>query len=157
MKTFTICATLGGAALLAACGGSGAPDAASASGANASAAAPAASVPPADPARPWAGVWETNEGLVTLAQTGAEVTGTYPQDDGRMEGRAEGRVFEGYWVETASNERCETARQGSHHWGRARFELNAAGDAFEGRFGRCEAEPDSTWSGRRTTADAPAS
>lgn len=156
MKAFTTCGLLAGTALLAACGGSNAPDAGSSSAASAAAApAPAVvSVPPADPARPWAGVWETNEGRITLAQTGAEIRGTYPQDDGRLEGRAEGRVFEGYWVETDSNERCETARQGSHHWGRARFEMTEAGDAFEGRFSRCDAEPDSTWSGRRIAPDA---
>lgn len=153
MKALTTCALLAGAALLAACGGSNTPGS-SASATAASPAPTAISVPPADPARPWAGVWETNEGRITLAQAGAEVTGTYPQDSGRLEGQAEGRVFTGFWVETDSNERCDTPRQGSHHWGRAQFELNAAGDAFEGRFGRCEAEPDSTWSGRRIAPDA---
>jgi hypothetical protein len=38
---------------------------------------------------PKAGTCKTNFGLVTLTQSGANVSGTYPHDSGKIEGRLE--------------------------------------------------------------------
>lgn len=94
------------------------------------------------------GVWETSEGEMTISQkdTG-EVQATYTQDNGRIEGSLAGNVLTGFWIEDDSLQQCETAKDGSFHWGRIRYVFE--GDAFVGTWGYCEEAPTREWTGAR--------
>jgi hypothetical protein len=94
-----------------------------------------------------AGTWDTGEGLLTLTQDGAAVSGTYTHDEGRIEGTLSGNVLDGYWGEKDSDRDCGSERLGTRHWGRIHWTF--AGDGFAGQWGYCEDEPTQSWNGTR--------
>ncbi len=94
-----------------------------------------------------AGMWDSTEGTITFQQVGANVTGSYTQDNGAFEGMISENVLTGYWIEDNSARRCDTPRNGRHHWGRIRFVFD--GSSFQGLWGYCNDEPSSTWTGTR--------
>jgi outer membrane protein OmpA-like peptidoglycan-associated protein len=59
----------------------------------------AAMVAPALAAGPWEGSWTTEFGVMTLTQSGAQVSGAYTFDDGRIAGTATGNTLSGTWTE----------------------------------------------------------
>lgn len=65
-----------------------------------------------------------------------------------------GNVLEGYWIENGSSERCATAKNGRHHWGRIRWTFE--GNRFTGSWSYCEkpVAGGGGWNGERI-ADAP--
>jgi len=69
-------------------------------------------------AGPWEGEWVTDQGLMSLAQKGDEITGRYG-DGGEIKGKAEGRKLSGTW----------SRGKGS---GDFAFELGADGFSFKG-------------------------
>lgn len=96
------------------------------------------------------GRWKTSEGELTLEQTGQQVGGHYSKDGGEIVGVIDGNVLEGWWIENASGQRCATARNGRHHWGRVRWTFE--GDRFTGAWSYCDKPvPDSghRWTGER--------
>ena len=84
----------------------------------------------------WTGTWDTrwreSGAKMELTQRGAEVFGNYPVYGGRIEGKVEGRVLRGQWI--------EGARQGS-----ITFVLAPDGQTFMGRFDTGE-----WWTGGRS-------
>ena len=63
----------------------------------------------------------------------------------------ENGVIDGFWVESASDYTCDTAKMGSRHWGRIRFELNSARTAWTGIWSYCDYEylVGNVWNGKR--------
>jgi hypothetical protein len=102
------------------------------------------------------GRWRTSEGEATLTQSGRAVKGSYTSDNGDIVGEMNGNVLEGYWIEKSSGERCATAKNGRHHWGRIRWTFD--GGKFTGVWSYCD-QPlpasGSNWSGERI-GDVPA-
>ena len=106
----------------------------------------------AAPQGPVTGAWTTEFGTVQLVQDRMGViSGSYETDDGRITGSIDNGVIEGFWVESASDYTCDTAKLGSRHWGRIRFELNSAGTAWTGVWSHCDYEyvPGAVWNGTR--------
>ena len=48
------------------------------------------------------GTWDTNFGIMTLIQSGSQVTGTYESDDGQFIGTVAGNTVRGTWSEAPS-------------------------------------------------------
>lgn len=83
-----------------------------------------------------AGKWRTSEGELTLVQSGRSVQGSYTNDGGEIVGEMNGNVLEGYWIENGSSERCATAKNDRHHWGRIRWTIE--GGRFTGNWSYCD-------------------
>lgn len=96
------------------------------------------------------GRWKTSEGEMTLVQQGASVTGRYSSDNGEIAGQMSGNVLEGWWIEDSANERCATAKNGRHHWGRIRYVFD--GGKFTGQWSYCDKPLGGGWSGERIGA-----
>ncbi|MDM7957845.1 hypothetical protein [Blastomonas sp.] len=106
----------------------------------------------AEPARPVTGTWTTDFGTVRLIEDRqGGVRGSYDTDDGRITGKIENDVMDGFWVETASDYTCETLKMGSPYWGRIRFELNSARTGWTGIWSYCDYEyvEGNVWNGSR--------
>lgn len=101
------------------------------------------------------GKWRSSEGEVTLVQSGRAVSGSYTSDGGEIVGEMNGNVLEGYWIENGSSERCATAKNGRHHWGRIRWVFESG--KFTGNWSYCDkpVTGGGNWSGERT-GDVPA-
>ncbi|MDP2432075.1 MAG: hypothetical protein Q8O33_08590 [Pseudomonadota bacterium] len=97
-----------------------------------------------------AGKWKTSEGELTLNQSDNRVSGHYSSDGGEIVGTMNGNVLEGYWIENGSSERCATAKNGRHHWGRIRWTFDDS--KFVGVWSYCDKPPPAggaNWSGER--------
>lgn len=94
-----------------------------------------------------AGVWESSEGDIIFQQSDSDVSATYTQDSGVLEGKMSNNVLTGYWIEETSNRRCDTPRNGSYYWGRIVFVFE--GSSFTGLWGYCEDQPKDSWTGNR--------
>jgi hypothetical protein len=98
-----------------------------------------------------AGLWDSSEGPLTLAQQGNTVSGSHNKaENGEVAGTLTGNVFDGFWIEDKSDQRCATARNGRYFWGRIR--LTFTGDVFEGKWGYCDGDFRGPWTGTRKTA-----
>ena len=95
----------------------------------------------------YAGVWDSSEGRMTLTASGNRVSGTYTQDNGAIVGTVTGMRFDGVWIENGSNRRCDTAKDGRHHWGRLVFDRT--GDTLTGQWSYCDEELGSSWTATR--------
>ncbi|WP_017669820.1 hypothetical protein [Blastomonas sp. AAP53] len=98
------------------------------------------------------GSWDTDFGIVRLAEDKqGSISGSYVTDDGRITGKIENGVIEGFWVESASDYACDTQKMGSRYWGRIRFELNSAGTGWTGIWSYCDYEyvEGAVWNGKR--------
>jgi hypothetical protein len=99
-----------------------------------------------------AGRWDSDwsDDPIVLRQTGTQVTGTYDNQRGAIEGTLRGNVLEGYYIGPSSRQ-CDTARNGSRTWGRIRFTF-VSNDRWEGRYGYCDdavTESSGPWEGTR--------
>ncbi len=83
----------------------------------------------------WQTFWRGGTAVVTLEQDGADVTGSYQPDDGKMSGRVEGHVLRGEWEEPGAS-------------GTFIFALSDDGQTLTGRYGNGE-----YWNGFRDEAD----
>lgn len=97
-----------------------------------------------------AGVWESTEGTITFKQSGSNISATYTQDNGAIEGSISNNILTGYWIEDGSARRCSASRNGSYHWGKIRFVFE--GSAFRGSWGYCDDEPGNSWTGNRRSS-----
>jgi hypothetical protein len=93
------------------------------------------------------GIWNSTEGTITFKQAGSNVSATYTQDNGVIEGNISKDVLTGYWIEDGSLVRCNTSRNGRYHWGKIRFVF--ASSSFKGVWGYCDSEPRTRWIGKR--------
>ncbi len=98
----------------------------------------------------FSGAWSSSEGALVLSQSGAEVSGTYSQDNGRISGEVIDGHLIGYWGEDSSGQQCATERLETYFWGRIDWTLSADGQHFEGAWSYCDATPAGSWSGERS-------
>lgn len=80
------------------------------------------------------GAFLSTFGTLTLVQSGSSVTGTYPHEDGRIEGVLDGRTLRGTWVQSPPGKR-----------GPMELSFDDFGNAFQGRW-KLDAAAD--WQGR---------
>lgn len=87
---------------------------------------------------------------LVISEANGEVTGEYPDYSGRVIGRYddEANVIEATWIQAQSEVRCDRDRNGSHHWGRVSWELDAEHD-LSGRWAYCEQPLDHAWNARK--------
>jgi hypothetical protein len=90
------------------------------------------------------GTWKTSFGLMTLTQTGSQVTGSYPHDSGKIEGTLEGNVLRGSWSESPSYKPPKDA-------GDLEFTFSEDGRNFTGtwRYGSQKQSWDGKWTGEK--------
>jgi hypothetical protein len=60
------------------------------------------------------GIWNSSEGMITFQQSGSNVSATYTQDNGVLEGSISSNTLTGYWIENGSAVRCNVSRNGSY-------------------------------------------
>ena len=68
-------------------------------------------------------------------------------DKGWMWLEDKGAGYEGWWVETMSNQKCKTQRGGSFYWGR--ITLVPDGDGIKGKWSYCDKPLETAWAGQR--------
>lgn len=100
----------------------------------------------------WTGEWDTNDNgyKMFLQQTGDRVTGTYPYDEGRIEGRVVGNKLVGRWSEAPTYKPNRDA-------GDVEFTMSADGRSFTGKWRYGSEEPwrdGNPWNGKRANAPA---
>lgn len=97
----------------------------------------------------WSGEWNTNDNgyKLYLTQTGNRVSGTYPFDEGRIEGRIVGNKLIGTWSEAPTYKPNRDA-------GDIEFTMSADGKSFSGRwrYGSNEEWRTNPWNGTRANA-----
>ena len=95
-------------------------------------------------AEAWAGRWQTNLGVMELAQDGSRVYGGYEADQGQIGGTAKGQVLTGTWVQAPSFQMPEDG-------GTLKLTMSDDGQSFTGRwrYGTSGAWEKSKWSGQR--------
>tara|TARA_R110002167_G_scaffold46354_7_gene138419 strand:+ start:653 stop:1261 length:609 start_codon:yes stop_codon:yes gene_type:complete len=87
--------------------------------------------------------------------------GRYALGQGRFEGTRQAGSdgpdgidrIEGYWHQANSDQRCDTARDGTHYWGR--FQMNVPRDrsGFIGFWSYCDGTPLDRWNGHLVRRD----
>ena len=80
----------------------------------------------------WGGAVLKNSGVLGRSTI---VRGTYNEDNGEIDGELKRNIFEGFWIEDNSSQRCDTPRNGRYFWGRFRFQVK--GEKLEGNWGYC--------------------
>ncbi len=97
-----------------------------------------------------AGSWSTSFGAMTFsAAANGIVRASYPYNDGSIEGRLDGVVLSGFWVERSSSKTCANQREGSYRWGRVEFRFAAGFTAFTGKWSYCDAAVSTAWNGTK--------
>jgi Group XII secretory phospholipase A2 precursor (PLA2G12) len=97
-----------------------------------------------------AGIWDSTEGFITFKQSGSNVSATYTQDNGTIEGNISDNVLTGYWSENSSLRRCSVPRNGRYHWGKIRFIFKSS--SFRGLWSYCDREPNMRWRGVKSSS-----
>ncbi len=106
---------------------------------------PTPTVTPVTPG--FAGTWETESGLMTLAVSGTTVTGSYEDEQGRIAGilSADGRELTGTWSDAPSY-------APPYDQGTLELTLSADGSSFQGNSYSADLQAQYYLSGRRVTA-----
>jgi hypothetical protein len=96
------------------------------------------------------GDWQTTWGVMTIKMNGQRLTGTYPHDQGRIEGTVseDGTTFTGTWSEAPSYSPPNDA-------GPVIFKLSADKMTFEGHYGQQSKQYN--WTGKRIEVSKPVS
>lgn len=95
----------------------------------------ASSAPQAAPAW-WAGLWDTDYGLMKVSQTGANVTAHYGTNMvNNVKGTVSGNVLTGTWTEGSST-------------GKVHFTISPDGATFTGKYGSGAEPPTKAWNGK---------
>ena len=98
------------------------------------------------------GEWQTSEGVVTFAQNGDHLDGTYPNNNGRLSLDRAGNSWTGLRYQARSDHPCRQAsRAGGNYWGRAAFIFSNDNRHFDGNWSYCGADAASgaKWTGDR--------
>ena len=93
------------------------------------------------------GKWNSNNGLTELVESGGNVTGNYPFENGKIIGARAGNRLTGQWIQNTSARKCDKAVNGSYYHGRIVFDFSA--NEFSGKWGYCDDAPTEMWSGKR--------
>ncbi len=90
------------------------------------------------------GEWETSFGHLTFTQDGSIISGSYTHDNGKIEGKLQGRILRGQWSESPTY-------SPSHDAGDFEFEFSVDTKTFTGhwRYGFDKQTWDGTWNGNR--------
>jgi len=90
------------------------------------------------------GAYMTERGKLTIKQSGSKITGSYEQNQGKIEGTVEGREIRGRWMEAPSYKPPK-------HAGLFRFAFSEDRKSFKGRwhYGLEEKEWRQDWDGKR--------
>lgn len=101
------------------------------------------------------GAWDTNWGDTWVFPAGpSEYEGTYEADNGRFWVAFTDHVFEGYWAEDMSNERCDYPMMGTYYWGRLQLANSANYPGIEMLWGYCDTgRIDKVWAFRERLPD----
>jgi uncharacterized protein YceK len=93
---------------------------------------------------PWSGSWDSDWGTMEFIQSGDQVTGTYPHDNGRIKGTVSGNTLTGTWSESPTYNPPKDA-------GDVLFTLAADGKSFTGkwRYGSGSGKWDGDWEATR--------
>lgn len=98
-------------------------------------------------------IWNLDGTRLTTNIVGSTMSGNYVEDNGRISGTLNGNIFEGFWAEDSSGQRCTSQRLGTFYWGRTRWEFHANG--FNGLWSYCDAVPSSSWTGTLISGSSP--
>ena len=100
-----------------------------------------------------AGDWSTSYSTMTLPDEPGDlrIFAPYDHDGGRIIGQmrlgASGPVITGSWVEAGSGVTCDTAVDGSHHWGAVTLQFNPDYTSFTGSWDYCGESGGGNWVG----------
>lgn len=100
------------------------------------------------------GLWDTNWGETWAWQTDYGYQGSYEADNGTFWLEFTGHVFEGYWAEGHSDQRCDVEYMGSYYWGRLQLANSARYPGVEMTWGYCRSgRVDKVWQFRERLPD----
>lgn len=99
------------------------------------------------------GKWTSSFGLTELTESGGNVTGSYPFENGKIIGKLSGNRLTGQWTQSTSARKCDAAVNGSYFHGRIEFDFTA--NEFNGKWGYCDDAPAEQWAGKRDVVSAP--
>lgn len=100
-----------------------------------------------------AGEWSTSYNTMTLPDQPGDlrIFAPYDYDSGRIIGQmrmtASGPVITGSWVEAGSGVTCNTAVDGSNHWGAVTLRFNPEYTSFTGSWDYCGESGGGNWVG----------
>lgn len=104
-----------------------------------------------DPSFPISGKWNSDFGLTELTESGDNVSGSYPFENGKITATRSGNRLTGQWTQSTSSRKCDNAVNGNHFHGRLVFDFTA--NEFNGKWGYCDDAPAEKWSGKRDVAN----
>jgi hypothetical protein len=91
--------------------------------------------------------------LVTVLDDGDTVLGTF-DNDGKLavKGNMDNPTYVGFWTASTAPKECEEEKDGTSYWGKVTFAMSDAGRTYTGKWGYCDAEPDTDfqakWDGK---------
>ena len=91
--------------------------------------------------------------LVTKLGDDDVVTGTFDNDGKlKVKGNMDNPTYVGVWTASTAPKECDEEKDGSSYWGKVSFEMSNAGRTYTGKWGYCDAEPDTNfqakWDGK---------
>ena len=91
--------------------------------------------------------------LVTKIADDGIVTGTFDNDGKlKVKGNMNSPTYVGHWTASTAPKECDEEKDGSSYWGNMTFEMSDAGRTYTGKWGYCDAEPDTNfqakWDGK---------
>ena len=91
--------------------------------------------------------------LVTKLADDDMVTGTFDNDGTlKVKGNMDNPTYVGFWTASTAPKECDEEKDGSSYWGKATFAMSDAGRTYTGKWGYCDAEPDTDfqakWDGK---------
>jgi hypothetical protein len=91
--------------------------------------------------------------LVTKLADDDMVTGTFDNDGTlKVKGNMDNPTYVGVWTASTAPKECDEEKEGSSYWGNVTFAMSDAGRTYTGKWGYCDAEPDTNfqakWDGK---------
>jgi hypothetical protein len=81
--------------------------------------------------------------LVTTIGDEDAVAGTFDKGGKLLvKGNMNNPTYVGLWTADSAPKECDTEREGSAYWGKVTFDMSDAGRTYTGKWGYCDAEPD---------------
>ena len=91
--------------------------------------------------------------LVTKLGDDDVVTGTFDNDGKlKVKGNMDNPTYVGVWTASTAPKECDEEKEGSSYWGKVKFDMSDVGRTYTGKWGYCDAEPDTNvqakWDGK---------
>ncbi len=91
--------------------------------------------------------------LVTVLADDDVVAGTFDNDGKlKVKGNMDNPNYVGIWTASTAPKECDEEKNGSSYWGKVMFAMSDAGRTYTGKWGYCDAEPDTDfqakWDGK---------